>query len=133
MFLSSREKTIHTTHDSTLIWKYNDDSESTLATHFIKYNDYESTRTTHVFKNNDYESTLATHFKNCATHEPTTKSRSRSTCTKLSCSMEVFIFRLSGIFLGMLKCDSFSPSIWPLLLLGLSGTRPPCVYLLNCI
>ena len=31
MFLSSREKTIHTTHESTLIWKYND-SESTLAT-----------------------------------------------------------------------------------------------------
>ena len=53
--------------------------------------------------------------------------------TKLSCSVEVFIFRLSGIFLGVFMCDSFSPSIWPLLLLGLSGIIPPCVYLLNCI
>ena len=48
LFLSFRKKTIHTTHESTLIWKYND-SESTLATHFIKYNDYESTLATHVF------------------------------------------------------------------------------------
>ena len=64
VFLSSRKKTIHTTPESTRIWKYND-SESTLATHFIKYNDYESTLATHMFKNNDYESTLATHvFEN---------------------------------------------------------------------
>ena len=70
MFLSSRKKTINTTHESTLIWKYND-SESTLATHFIKYNDYESTLATHVFKNNDYESTFASHFQNNNNYEST--------------------------------------------------------------
>ena len=50
--------------------------------------------------------------------------------TKLSCSMEVFLFRLSGIFLGMFMCDSFSLSIWPLLLLGLSVIISPlCVFI----
>ena len=42
-----RSRKIHTTHESTLIMKYND-SESTLATHYIKYNDYESTLVTYV-------------------------------------------------------------------------------------
>ena len=60
--------TVHTTHESSLTWKYND-SESTLANHFIKYNDYESTLATH-FKNNEYESTLVTHVQKCSRVHP---------------------------------------------------------------
>ena len=79
-FLSSRTKMIHTTHESTRIWKYND-SESTLATHVWK-----KTTTLNLFIRLVKKNPTTMNRLSCdscpsvPTSAPTTKSLSRLMC-----------------------------------------------------